>query len=105
MRFISSFHGPADCVQSGEEALRYVEAHPIKLVFLDWMMPEMSGLDVLKALRAQPQFKDLPVVMFSALSDPAIHAEAVKAGAQGFIIKGCFDAALAAVKKYVENPH
>jgi CheY-like chemotaxis protein len=65
------------------------------------MMPEMNGLDVLRALRANPRFKDLPVVMFSALSDPAIQREALRAGAQAFIVKGHFDDALAAVQKYV----
>lgn len=105
MRFISRFNGPADCVESGAEALKYIETHTTKLIFLDWMMPEMTGLDVLRALRANSRFKDLPVVMFSALSDPSVQQEALRAGAQAFIVKGQFDEALATIKKYIGGSH
>jgi CheY-like chemotaxis protein len=68
------------------------------------MMPEMNGLDVLRTLRADPRFADLPVVMFSALSDPAIANEALRAGAQAFVVKGQFDQVMEAVKRFVKYP-
>jgi CheY-like chemotaxis protein len=103
VRLIGRYNGPADCVDNGADALRYVADHPPKLVFLDWMMPEMSGLEVLRALRGEPmRFPALPVVMFWALSEPAVREAALAAGADDFIVKGRFDEVEAAVKKYVK---
>jgi CheY-like chemotaxis protein len=70
-------------------------------VFLDYMMPGMSGLDVLRVVRADPKFDGLPVVMYSAMSDPAVRETAIRAGAQDFVVKGRFDDLRAAVEKYV----
>jgi CheY-like chemotaxis protein len=100
-RMIRQFKGPADCVESGADALRYCESHEVKLVFLDWMMPEMTGLEVLQRLRANPRYTKLSIVMFSAFSDPDRRHEALEAGAQGFIAKGHFDEVRAAITKYV----
>jgi chemosensory pili system protein ChpA (sensor histidine kinase/response regulator) len=102
VKLIGRYGGPADCVESGVDALRYVEEKRPKLVFLDWMMPEMSGLEVLRVLRADPKFDGLPVVMFSAMSEAAFRQAAIEAGAQDFIVKGRFDEVEAAVKKYVK---
>jgi CheY-like chemotaxis protein len=101
VRMIRRYNGPADCVDSGAAALRYLEENPPKLVFLDCMMPDMNGLEVLHALRANPRFDALPVVMFSAMSDPWVKSTAMMAGAQDFVLKGRFDEVEAAVKKYV----
>ncbi len=54
-------------VNGGIPALEYLKAHPgeIHLILLDLMMPDMYGLDVLKALRADPTLKNIPVIMQS----------------------------------------
>jgi CheY-like chemotaxis protein len=56
---------------SGAEGLRLAETHPPSVVFLDLMMPEVSGLDVLERLKSQPKTKDIPVIIHTAklLSD------------------------------------
>ena len=51
---------------SGPEALAVVAAQPVDLVLLDIMMPEVSGLDVLKSLRARYSPSALPVIMATA---------------------------------------
>src|SRR5829696_1403712 len=59
----------AGFVTSGEAAMSKVRADPPQLLILDLMMPGMSGLDVLKLIRCDPNTVDLPVVIYSAVSD------------------------------------
>lgn len=51
---------------SGPEALQSIAAEPTSLLITDIMMPEMSGLDVVAALRAEPATRDLPVIILTA---------------------------------------
>ncbi|HEY7088456.1 MAG TPA: response regulator [Tepidisphaeraceae bacterium] len=77
-------------VPSGEDALSYVREHgtdPPDAVLLDYMMPGMDGLEVLRALRDDPQMRDVPVIMFSANSDPRVLEKAMRAGANDYWIK------------------
>ena len=54
-------------VYDGREALEAIERHEdISLVLLDLMMPHLSGLDVLAAVRADPKHKDLPCIILTA---------------------------------------
>ena len=50
----------------GEEARELVLQTLPDLVILDWMMPKMTGIDVLNSLRARPQTREIPIVMLSA---------------------------------------
>ena len=90
----------------GESALEFVRATPPGLVILDAMMPGISGFDVLQALRADPRTQALPVVMFSALSDPAVRARAMALGAQDYLVKSVasYDDLSATVERYVGPP-
>jgi len=70
-RFLTSCGYEVEAVESGEAAIaRLGNAPSPDLVLLDVMMPGVDGIDVLKTIRAHPQHKDLPVVVYSALSDP-----------------------------------
>ena len=70
---------------NGAEALERVEEEPPAVVLLDLMMPEMSGLEVLRAMRrVSPESR---VVVISSLDSEAMIAEALAAGAHGFIGK------------------
>jgi CheY-like chemotaxis protein len=100
-RFVSIKDGMADYVESGEKALEYLQTHSPRLMFLDLMMPEMDGLEVLKKVRSNPQFEDIAVVLCSAVSDPEVQAQAISAGAQGYIVKGHYDEVTDAVKRFV----
>jgi PleD family two-component response regulator len=71
----------------GEEGLRAIERDRPKLVLLDIMMPEINGYDVCGALRRNPQFVNLPVVMFTALDDVESIDRAFEAGATSLITK------------------
>lgn len=74
---------------NGELALAQLEADPtgFNLVCLDWNMPVMTGLDFLKALRADPRWIDLPVLMITTEGSRDSIIEALKAGATGYLTK------------------
>jgi DNA-binding response OmpR family regulator len=57
------------------------------VVLLDLMMPGLDGLDVLAQLRGNPETADLPVVLYTAVSDAQTRARAMAAGASDYIVK------------------
>jgi two-component system chemotaxis response regulator CheY len=74
--------------QDGRDGLEKLEANmPIDVVLLDWNMPIMSGLDFLKAARANAAYKDVKIVMCSSESEKSRVLEALKNGANNYIVK------------------
>jgi CheY-like chemotaxis protein len=57
------------------------------LVLLDVMMPGLDGFEVARRLRAEPRTRDLPILVLTARSQSADHAEAAESGADGFLAK------------------
>jgi CheY-like chemotaxis protein len=51
---------------SGEEALRALEAAPQDIIFLDLLMPEMDGFEVIRRVKANPRCKDIPIIVVTA---------------------------------------
>ena len=74
---------------NGREALEVIEAEKatVTLVLLDWNMPEMNGLDLLKRLRQNPEFSSLVVVMVTTETELDHIAEALEAGANEYVMK------------------
>jgi two-component system cell cycle response regulator len=62
-------------------------AHPPDLLLLDVMMPEMSGLEVLRALRSEDRWSEIPVVLITATHDGALPVSALRDGAVDFLTK------------------
>jgi CheY-like chemotaxis protein len=90
--------------EDGEAALAAVEAGHPDLMLLDLTMPDMDGLDVLRRLRADRRNAGMPVVMFSAVADPRLVAEARRLGAVDYVVKGDGpDKVLASVSRHL--PH
>ena len=75
------------CVTSGEDALAYLRTKRPDLMILDVMMPGMDGIEVLRRVRADPSTSGVPVVMFSAVSDPGFMAHAREKGANDYWVK------------------
>lgn len=91
-RLLRAFGHPAQCMESGSAVLRHLAtAPPPKLILLDVMMPEVDGLAVLRAIRREPATAGVPVVMYTALSDPGVRREAERIGVEGYIVKGQMD--------------
>lgn len=73
---------------TGKEVLRLAAQEPFDLILLDMVMPEMSGMDVLKELRGDGRYDSgLKVVIFSNLSEADVRRKAMENGADGFIGK------------------
>ncbi len=72
----------------GQEALDALEAGaPVDLVLLDLMMPRLSGLDVLAALRRDPRYAALPCVILTAAGQEQQYRQAMALGATDFMTK------------------
>jgi len=78
-------------VDSGEAALRLVEADPPAVILLDWMMPDMEGPEVCRRLKQNPVTGTIPVIFMTARAEQAEIARGLAVGAAGFIRKP-FDA-------------
>lgn len=74
-------------VGNGEEALAAAQAHRPRFMLLDIMMPGMSGLDVCRAVRADPELAELPIIFMTARAQAADVAAGMEAGADTYIIK------------------
>ena len=75
------------CMTSGEEALAFMRKDRPDLMILDVMMPGMDGMEVLRHVRNDPATQRVPVVMFSAVSDPAFQEHAKLKGANDYWVK------------------
>lgn len=74
-------------VENGREAIKELKKAPYDLVLCDWNMPEVTGIEVLNAIRAEPSLKDLPFVMVTAEAQKDNIIEAVKAGVTSYVVK------------------
>jgi two-component system, OmpR family, KDP operon response regulator KdpE len=73
-----------DTAASGREALRSAMARPPDVVFLDLGLPDMGGVDVLKALRKR---SDAVVIVVSSFRDEAMKVKALDEGADDYVVK------------------
>jgi two-component system, OmpR family, phosphate regulon response regulator PhoB len=56
--------------ESGKECLERLQSYTPSLILLDIMMPEMSGYDVLVAIKQKPETQNIPVIMLTAKGEP-----------------------------------
>jgi len=89
---------------NGEEALQKVDSKMPDLVLLDVVMPEKSGLEACKILKAQAKTKHIPVIMFTVLSRDVDQKLAREFGADGYFIKPfTSEALLEEVKRHLNT--
>ena len=75
------------CVGNGPDALAWLRLARADVVLLDVSMPGMDGIQVLREIRANPQTAHIPVIVFSAINDPALIDASKAAGADAYWIK------------------
>jgi len=73
--------------ENGTAALQSLFNQAPDLVLLDLMMPDLDGFDVLRRLRAHPEFRTLPIVIVTALDDPGSDARLAAAGVDAVLRK------------------
>ena len=71
----------------GEDTLRMVEEFRPDLLLLDIMMPRLSGFEVCKKLRSQPETREILILMVTALNEPSDFERGVQAGTDDFLTK------------------
>lgn len=71
----------------GQQAWQILEATEISLLLLDWNMPALNGLELVKKLRANAKFQNLPIVMVTSEAAKYNVIEAVKAGVSDYLVK------------------
>lgn len=87
-------HAAAD----GLEALSLIRAHRVDLVLLDLIMPRMSGLEALEALKSDPRTLDVPVIILSNLGQDSDIQRGLEMGAVDYLIKNAAKPADVSVK-------
>ena len=73
--------------RDGRDAMAQIEAEQPDLVILDVMMPKMSGFQVCSSIKGNPETRDIPIVMVTALSEVGDVERAVESGADDFLTK------------------
>ncbi len=74
-------------VDNGNDAIDSAKSSPPDLVLLDWMLPGMTGIDVCKALRSQPETMNIPIIMLSAKGEEIDKITGLERGADDYITK------------------
>lgn len=74
-------------VESGEKALELMGEKRFDLVLLDYMMPGLSGLDTLQAIKENPQMRATPVIMLSASDATDVMVRCILSGAEDYVSK------------------
>ncbi|HEX8339607.1 MAG TPA: response regulator [Tepidisphaeraceae bacterium] len=88
MRVLKIAHNEGYCVGGGYAAMSWLENNRPDLVILDVNMPDISGLEILKRIKSNPELRSIPVVMHTALPAAEIVKEANDCGADGVLLKG-----------------
>lgn len=74
-------------VEDGETAVVAVEEEDPSLVILDWMLPNLSGIEVCRQLRRKPENKNLPIIMLTARGEEADRIRGLDSGADDYVVK------------------
>jgi len=71
----------------GEEALLQLSERTPDAVLLDWMLPQVSGLEICRRIRRTPQWRTLPVIMLTAKGEEADRVRGLEGGADDYVVK------------------
>jgi two-component system, chemotaxis family, chemotaxis protein CheY len=73
--------------EDGAIALKMLEKEKVGLIISDWIMPNMNGLEFLKAVKGNAKLKDIPFIMVTAEGQKGNVLEAINAGVNNYIVK------------------
>jgi len=89
--------------ENGKDALAKLGGGKVDMVITDLNMPEMDGIELIKKLRAMPDYKFAPIIMLTTESQESKKQEGKQAGASGWIVKPFQpEQLLDVVKKFVK---
>ncbi|MHA7827495.1 MAG: phosphate regulon transcriptional regulator PhoB [Roseovarius sp.] len=73
--------------ENGEEALMLVDEEAPDLIVLDWMLPNVSGIEVCRQLKTRPETRGVPILMLSARSEEVDRVRGLETGADDYVVK------------------
>jgi len=73
--------------EDGEEALLLVAEEKPDILVLDWMMPNLSGIEVCRRLKSRPDTRGIPIIMLSARSEEVDKVRGLETGADDYVVK------------------
>ncbi|MEA3310497.1 MAG: response regulator [Chloroflexota bacterium] len=71
----------------GFEALERLQSVPVDLMITNFVLPELDGLELLKVMRADKRYQNLPVLVFTAAALPEVRDSVMAAGANDFLLR------------------
>jgi len=71
----------------GEEALKKAEAGNIDLFLVDWNIPKLNGLELVKQFRLRKEYRDTPIIMITSEAAKYNVIEAIEAGVTNYVVK------------------
>lgn len=71
----------------GSKAIAEIEKNNPSVILLDWMLPEMSGVEICKLIRSKPDIKNIPVIMLTAKGEEEDKVKGLSAGADDYVTK------------------
>ena len=75
------------CIAHGNRVISAVEKSNPSLILLDWMLPEMSGLELCRIIRNNPEYKNIPIIMLTAKGQEEDKVRGLSAGADDYVTK------------------
>ena len=72
---------------NGEDALMLVDEDMPDIIILDWMMPQLSGIEVCRRLKIRPETRGIPIIMLSARAEEVDRIRGLETGADDYVIK------------------
>ncbi len=73
--------------ENGEEGLLSVQEEAPDVIVLDWMMPNLSGIEVCRRLKIRPETRPIPIIMLSARSEEVDKVRGLETGADDYVVK------------------
>lgn len=74
-------------VTNGNKVIAEVESQNPSVVLMDWMLPEISGLELVKLIRSKPDIKDVPIIMLTAKGEEEDKIKGLSSGADDYVTK------------------
>ena len=76
-----------ETAENGDEALLRIQEHAPDVIVLDWMLPNVSGIEICRQIKAKPETRRIPVIMLSARSEEDDRVRGLEIGADDYVVK------------------
>jgi two-component system chemotaxis response regulator CheY len=73
--------------EQGKEAFEKVALQPVDLIISDYNMPEMDGMELLRAVRGSPAMRKIPFILLTGRGDRELVVKAAQAGVNNYLVK------------------